>query len=131
MSTLVNQFVNEIFENRFAYTNTLIDLNQSSISDDWVKFQESWNNLHLDTYMGDGGTYRLRRYAVFYWGHDTKTTTLKPHEPHYQSLTYNVLNGGIARHYDQFEQITINCVSFNKIMNFALDVINIFELHAN
>ena len=31
---------------------------------DWPAFAESWNDLHLDTYMADGGRYRRRRYAV-------------------------------------------------------------------
>ena len=31
---------------------------------DWPAFAESWNDLEVDTYMGDGGRYRKRRFGV-------------------------------------------------------------------
>lgn len=131
MKTLVTQFVNELFDNNYAYTAELMKYYENIKPNDWIAFQNSWNNLYLDCYMGDGGRYRYRRYSVFHWDNTQKTITLKPHEPHYQSLTYNSLNGGIARYYEPFEKRTINCLSFKQIMNFALDVINQFEPSSN
>jgi hypothetical protein len=68
---------------------------------DWDAFRASWNDLALDTYMADGGRYRRRRHAVYAVGDDG--IVRMPHQPHYQSLDYNTLNGGIPR---WFEPIT-------------------------
>ena len=68
---------------------------------DWDAFRASWNDLALDTYMADGGRYRRRRHAVF--AVDDDAIVRMPHQPHYQSLDYNTLNGGIPR---WFEPIT-------------------------
>ncbi|MCX7556219.1 2OG-Fe dioxygenase family protein [Xanthomonadaceae bacterium JHOS43] len=69
---------------------------------DWSEFARSWDDLHLDTYMADGGRYRRRRFAVFASPRDG-ALTLRPNLPHWQSRDYNRLNGGIAR---WFEPIT-------------------------
>lgn len=67
--------------------------------DDVQAFQDSWNDLERDEYMTDGGSYRFRRHATLSALPSSRTVHLEPHQPHYQSLTYNDLNGGIARHY--------------------------------
>jgi hypothetical protein len=69
---------------------------------DWARFAESWNALGLDPYMADGGRYRRRRYGVFAASADGSILE-QPHQPHYQSIDYNPLHGGIAR---WFEPIT-------------------------
>lgn len=58
----------------------------------------SWDDLGLDFYMADGGRYRRRRFAAFRVAGDI--IRRKPHQPHYQSRDYNVLNGGIQRHFE-------------------------------
>jgi hypothetical protein len=58
-------------------------------------FADSWNDLPLDEYMADGGRYRRRRHAVFTAAADELLR--QPHQPHYQSLRDNPLNGGVAR----------------------------------
>lgn len=61
----------------------------------WPAFAASWDDLALDDYMADGGRYRRRRYACF-----TMTGTVaerEPHQPHFQTVSYNRLNGGIER----------------------------------
>lgn len=63
-------------------------------------FADFWNDLPLDTFMADGGRYRRRRYATF--ALEGGTIAPRPAEPHYQSLSYNPLNGGIARHFAPF-----------------------------
>jgi hypothetical protein len=69
---------------------------------DWTAFAESWNDLLTDTYMGDGGRYRRRRFGV--WSAGKQGPIVRgPHQAHYQSLDYNTLNGGIER---WFEPIT-------------------------
>jgi hypothetical protein len=69
---------------------------------DWADFADSWNDLHLDSYMADGGRYRRRRHAVFRLERDGKPVR-QPHQPHWQDRDYNPLNGGIAR---WFEPVT-------------------------
>ena len=66
---------------------------------DWARFVASWDDLERDPYMADGGRYRRRRHAVF--GSDAAhVVERKPHQPHYQSVDYNPLNGGIARWFE-------------------------------
>jgi len=64
--------------------------------DDWPAFAASWDGLELDEHMADGGRYRRRRHAVFAAGPEGAVQR-QPHQPHYQGLDYNPLNGGIAR----------------------------------
>ena len=64
--------------------------------DDWSTFAASWDALELDEHMADGGRYRRRRHAVFAAGREGAIER-QPHQPHYQGLDYNPLNGGIAR----------------------------------
>lgn len=65
---------------------------------DWEGFARSWGDLGLDIYMADGGRYRKRRHAAFRIEADGAVR--KPHQAHYQSRDYNMLNGGIARWFD-------------------------------
>ena len=69
---------------------------------DWPEFAASWNDLHTDTYMADGGRYRRRRFAVYAAGKQGPIARGQ-HQPHYQGLDYNSLNGGIER---WFEPVT-------------------------
>jgi hypothetical protein len=66
---------------------------------DWPAFVASWDGMPLDQYMADGGRYRRRRYAVFSANRQGEIQ-LEQHQPHYQSLDYNRLNGGVARHFE-------------------------------
>ena len=67
----------------------------------WDSYAESWNDLGEDKFMADGGRYRRRRHAAF---EVSKGGIIrKPHQPHYQSLDHNTLNGGIER---WFEPVT-------------------------
>ena len=69
-------------------------LGDAAALDDGV-FADSWNDLPLDEYMADGGRYRRRRHAVF--TAEGRALSRQPHQPHYQSLRDNPLNGGVAR----------------------------------
>ncbi len=76
----------------------LSEIAGSAIGDDPL-FLESWNSLEEDQYMADGGKYRKRRHATFTTRHAGERPVLMPHQPHYQSLDYNQLNGGVARYF--------------------------------
>ncbi|MGE3958345.1 MAG: 2OG-Fe dioxygenase family protein [Vicinamibacterales bacterium] len=70
---------------------------------DWEAFAASWGRLDLDTYMADGGRYRRRRHAVYAVAAGGGITR-KPHQPHYQSLDYNPMHGGIERWFQPVEE---------------------------
>lgn len=74
---------------------------------DWDRVAKSWVQMPLDGYMADGGRYRRRRFAVLSATDQPGSIRLEPHQPHYQSLEYNRLNGGIAR---TFEPIAADVV---------------------
>ena len=63
---------------------------------DWDAFTSSWDALELDRHMADGGRYRRRRHGVYTAGRDGAIER-QPHQPHYQTLDYNPLNGGVPR----------------------------------
>lgn len=85
--------------------------------DDWAQFAASWNNLPLDEYMADGGRYRRRRHAVFHASH--AGLTRQPHQPHYQSLEYNPLHGGIARRFEPVDDVVAGGASLQTILAFC------------
>lgn len=74
-------------------------LEQQQPLDDWAEFVASWDRLGPDTYLASRGRHRRRRHAVF-----TATTggsiVRAPHQPHYQALHYNPLQGDIERWFD-------------------------------
>lgn len=61
----------------------------------WPAFATSWDDLALDEYMADGGRYRRRRYACF--AMTGVVAEREPHQPHFQTVAYNRLNGGVER----------------------------------
>ena len=70
----------------------------TSIGDD-QSFLDSWNRLEQDQYMADGGKYRKRRHATYAIQNANEPARLMPYQPHYQTLDYNPLNGGVARYF--------------------------------
>nr|WP_183960702.1 2OG-Fe dioxygenase family protein [Chiayiivirga flava] len=71
-------------------------LRQAGALADWPAFEASWADLAMDEYMADGGRDRRRRHAVFSIARDGRITR-EADQPHWQSLHYNPLNGGVAR----------------------------------
>jgi len=62
-------------------------------------FLDSWNRLEQDQYMADGGRYRKRRHATYAINGAGQRAQLMPYQPHYQTVDYNPLNGGVARYF--------------------------------
>jgi hypothetical protein len=85
---------------------------------DWAEFAASWNRLELDTYMADGGRYRRRRHAVYAVAANG-TIARKPHQPHYQSLDYNPIHGGIERWFEPVEDAIGSGPSLTTILQFC------------
>ncbi|WIM09753.1 2OG-Fe dioxygenase family protein [Enhydrobacter sp.] len=85
---------------------------------DWAAFAESWNDLETDTYMADGGRYRRRRFAVFAAPRQGAIVR-GAHQPHYQSLDYNTLNGGIERWFEPIRPEIADGPSFRTILEYC------------
>lgn len=49
--------------------------------------------------MADGGKYRKRRHATYALWNAGEQAQLMPYQPHYQTVDYNPLNGGVARYF--------------------------------
>jgi hypothetical protein len=69
---------------------------------DWVDFADSWEHLGPDPYLARTGRARRRRHAVFSAVRDGAIVR-EPNQPHFQSTTYNALQGDIER---WFEPVT-------------------------
>ena len=65
------------------------------------EFLRAWTELEQDQFMGDGGTYRLRRYSRFTL--QRGQLRLREGNSIYQSLHDNPLNGGIERTYSPLQ----------------------------
>ena len=87
---------------------------QGSLAD-WTQFAASWNGMPLDEYMADGGRYRRRRFAVFA-ARPGEPITRQPHQPHFQAVSYNQLNGGIDRWFDPIPDAIANGPSLTAIL---------------
>ena len=87
-------------------------------TDDWPAFAASWDQLEMDTYMADGGRYRRRRHAVLKVGRDGAMERL-PHQPHYQTLDYNPLNGGTDRWFAPVSDDIVSGSSLNTIIGYC------------
>jgi len=88
---------------------------------DWPDFAASWDDLVLDTYMADHGRYRLRRHAV-YAAPCAGEIRRESHQPHYQSLDYNPLHGGIERWYEPIAPAIGAGQSLGTILHFCRDI---------
>ena len=85
-----------------------LQLDDCGALSDWPRFAASWNDLQLDIYLPDGHRYRRRRHATLSARAGEDKVTLEPRQPHYQTLDYNPLVGGIER---WFEPMHVEIVS--------------------
>lgn len=90
--------------------------------DEWDKFRNSWNDLCLDKHMRDNGKYRFRRHATFSSLPSSSIWYQESDQPHYQSVEYNNLNGGVERYFETFSKETLNNDVFKNIMTFLLNL---------
>lgn len=120
-------YLSQLLTNDFACLDAasleaaLLRLDPAALAD-WGPFAASWERLELDTYMADGGRYRRRRYATFSTAAGGAPIRLEPAQPHYQSLEYNRLNGGIARHFAPIEDEILAGATLDTLLRFGLGV---------
>jgi hypothetical protein len=101
-----------------AAADMRVRLSGVGVLDDWPAFAASWNDLALDTYLADFGRYRRRRHAVFRVGSDGAIVR-EAHQPHYQSLEYNVLQGGIERWFESLDDSIVSGASLQTILRLS------------
>ena len=87
----------------------------------WKSFSSSWCHLEIDRYMADGGRYRRRRYATFLL--NARGAFLQPRQPHYQTLDYNPLNGGVERWFEPISSQVIENPILRAIMHMVYQVV--------
>lgn len=85
---------------------------------DWPTFAESWSRLEVDGYMADHGRYRRRRHAIFS-ADAVGEIRREAHGPHYQSLDYNPLHGGVERWFEPIEPAIGSGASLGSILRFC------------
>jgi hypothetical protein len=85
---------------------------------DWTVFAASWNDLAPDTYLAARGRHRRRRHAVFS-ADAAGDIRREPHQPHYQSLAYNALQGDIQRWFEPVHAAIAESASLRRILGFS------------
>ena len=85
---------------------------------DWPQFAASWDDLEVDTYMADGGRYRRRRFGV--WSAERQRPIVRDtHQPHFQAVDYNPLNGGIERWFKPITEEVGSSASLRTILEYC------------
>jgi hypothetical protein len=102
-----------------AQVRDLLQATDAKALCDWSMFALSWNDMPFDQYMADGGRYRRRRYATLSATDAPGSIKLEPHQPHYQSLDYNRLNGGVARMFEPISDEIVHSHTMTAILKFA------------
>ena len=95
-------------------------LNQVGGLPDWRTFAASWDALEPDAYLAQVGRHRRRRYAV-YSADGSGPIAREPHQPHYQSSNYNILQGDIERWFEPITPEVGASATLQTILRFTRD----------
>lgn len=87
---------------------------------DWDAFAGSWNDLAPDTYLASVGRHRRRRHAVFRAAREGAIER-QPHQPHFQSLHYNALQGDIERWFEPVREAIADGPTLRTVLGFCRD----------
>lgn len=88
---------------------------------DWDDFTASWDALEPDTYLAQVGRQRRRRHAVYSAGPDGAIVR-EAHQPHYQSSSYNTLQGDIERWFAPITDAIGAGTCLHTILRFSRDL---------
>ena len=86
------------------------------------KLSRQWEGLPRDPYLKDGGRYRFRRHASYEI--KGRNLTLVPHRPHWQSVDYNALHGGIERWFEPIQAEVLNDPAWQSVLLGIANVIS-------
>ena len=93
---------------------------------DWPAFAASWDDLAPDSYLAARGHQRRRRHAVFS-AEAGGEIHRAPHQPHYQSLQHNPLQGDMQRWFMPIRPTIANGASLRRILAFASTLFGAME----
>ena len=96
-------------------------------NDDWQRFVSSWSDLVPDTYLPADRGHRLRRHATLTARPGEARVRIEPHQPHYQSLEYNPLLGGIERWFEPIEREVLEGAVMQCILAFCREFFGAFR----
>lgn len=88
-------------------------------------FKSSWNDLPSDNHLSDSGSYRYRRYAVL--NSIAGKLSKLPLEAHYQTRSYNPINGGYYRHFSEVEASILDSPILKNLIDWNLQLISTKE----
>ena len=80
----------------------------------------SWDDLHQDRYLKDGGNYRKRRHSCFVA--EAGDLHQVPHRMHWQSQDYNALHGGMERWFEPMAPAVAASDAWSKLLLALADV---------
>lgn len=87
---------------------------------DWDAFAASWETLAPDSYLEKTGRFRSRRHAVFSASADGSIGR-EPHQPHFQSVAYNPLQGDLERWFEPITDGVASGDSLRTVLRYAVD----------
>lgn len=87
---------------------------------DWPDFVASWDDLAADRYLAALGRHRRRRHATFSADAGGEVC-IQPHQPHFQSLKYNALQGDVQRWFEPMLPGIAGGASLRHILDFCRD----------
>lgn len=112
-------------QNNYTFVEGKRIIEQAGYNDrEIAKLMSYWNDLKVDEYMGDGGTYRFRRYSAFTLDMKELKLTLQPHSYYEQSGYVNKLNGNIKRYY---EPLDIEFISNSIFLDIVYSLANLYS----
>ena len=104
----------------FLTADRMRDLLPAGKLTDWLSFSASWDDLAADTYLALSGRHRRRRHATFS-AHASGPVQREAHQPHFQSLQYNALQGDLQRWFEPILPAIAEGDSFQRVLEFSRD----------
>jgi hypothetical protein len=104
----------------FLIADRMRDLLPAEKLTDWPSFAASWDDLAADAYLAASGRHRRRRHATFS-ANASGPMRRQAHQPHYQSLQYNALQGDLQRWFEPILPAIAEGDSLQRILEFSRD----------
>lgn len=118
-----DDFAQSLREDGFRFVageDMRVHLQEHGVLSDWTTFADSWNDLAPDVYLARVGQHRRRRHAIFRAQREGAIER-RPHQPHYQSLNYNVLQGDIERWFEPVRDDIAHGATLQTVLAFCRD----------